>query len=242
MTSGGDDGDVGGAGAPVAPPPVVSWTDPGAPRLSGLPPLPLVLAGFLVAFVALIVVVVLQTGAFASHPSGRQLPPPIRDAVVLVPLGDFPADQANKIATREASDYGLPIRVAGAIPIGASELDSGRGQLVAERLIQSIAAVHPESAGRTLVIGLTIEDMYIAGRPDWRFAFGLRDGGGVAIVSSARMGRFLDPGGEWSRTTKMVTRSIGFLYYGLAPTHDPTDVLYDNILSLEDLIRIGDHL
>ena len=242
MTSGGDDGDLGRAEGPVAPPPVVSWTDPGTARPSALPPLPIVLAGFIAAFVALIVVVVLSSGAMTSHPSGRQLPPPIRDAVVLVPLGEFPSDKANEIAGREASDYGLPIRVATSIPIEASQLDSGRGQLVAERLIQSIAAVHPESAGRTLVIGLTVEDIYIAGRPDWRFAFGLRDGGGVAIVSSARMGRFLDPGGEWSRTAKMVTRSIGFLYYGLAPTRDPTDVLYDNILSLEDLIRIGDHL
>jgi hypothetical protein len=40
----------------------------------------------------------------------------------------------------------------------------------------------------------------------------------------------------------MVTRDIGFVYYGLRATSDPGDILYDNILSLEDLIRIGDHL
>ncbi|HEY8801222.1 MAG TPA: hypothetical protein VIM20_11540, partial [Candidatus Limnocylindrales bacterium] len=100
MTSGGDDGDLGRAEGPVAPPPVVSWTDPGTARPSALPPLPIVLAGFLAAFVALIVVVVLSSGAMTSHPSGRQLPPPIRDAVVLVPLGAFPSDKANEIAGR----------------------------------------------------------------------------------------------------------------------------------------------
>jgi predicted Zn-dependent protease len=201
-----------------------------------------VIAGILLAVAALVVVVAFRSGSIASHPPARQLPPPIRDAVVLVPLGEFPVGQANEIAAKEAADYGLPISVAPTLPIDPFTVDSSRGQLVGEELAQSIAAAHPESRARTLVIGLTTSDIYIAGRPDWSWAFGLRNQNGVAVVSSARMGRAEDVNGEWNRLTKMVTRDIGFLYYGLEGTGDRDDVLYDNILDLDDLIRIGDHL
>jgi predicted Zn-dependent protease len=224
------------------PPPVIAWPSPDGGGSPGRGAVLSVIGGVILAFVALTVVVALRSGSIASHPSARQLPPPIRDAVVLVPLGEFPVDRANEIAAREAADYGLQIRVAPSLLIDPSAIDTGRGQLTAERLIQSIAAAHPEFGGRTLVIGLTTQDIYIAGQPDWSWAFGLRNGSGLAIVSSARMSRSLDPGGEWNRLTKMVTRDIGFLYYGLEGTGDRGDVLYDNILSLEDLIRIGDHL
>jgi predicted Zn-dependent protease len=226
---------------PPSPPPVIAWSSPdggGSPGRGAT----LSVIGVVLALVALIVVVVLRSGAIASHPPARQLPPPIRDAVVLVPLGAFPIGRANEIAAREAAAYGLPISVAPTLPIDPFAVDSSRGQLVGEGLAQSIAAAHPESRARTLVIGLTTSDIYIAGRPDWSWAFGLRNQSGVAVVSSARMGRPLDVNGEWNRLTKMVTRDIGFLYYGLEGTGDRGDVLYDNILSLEDLIRIGDHL
>jgi hypothetical protein len=202
-----------------------------------------VIGGVLLAVAALVIVVAFRSGSIATHPSARELPQPIRDAVVLVPLGEFPVDRANEIAAKEAADYGLPITVASPLTIPDSAADRGRGgQLTGEVLAQSIGGAHPETAGRTLAIGLTTEDIYIAGRPDWRFAFGLRNRSGVAVVSSARMGRFLDFDGEWNRLTKMVTRDIGFLYYGLQTTSDPGDILYDNILSLDDLVRIGDHL
>jgi predicted Zn-dependent protease len=226
---------------PPSPPPVIAWSSPdggGSPGRGAA----LSVIGVVLALVALIVVVVLRSGAIASHPPARQLPPPIRDAVVLVPLGAFPIGRANEIAAREAADYGLPISVAPTLPIDPCAVDSSRGHRGGEGLAHSIAAAHPESRARTLVIGLTTSDIYIAGRPDWSWAFGLRNQSGVAVVSSARMGRPLDVNGEWNRLTKMVTRDIGFLYYGLEGTGDRGDVLYDNILSLEDLIRIGDHL
>jgi predicted Zn-dependent protease len=227
---------------PPNPPPVIAWSTPGGGGSPGRGAVLSVIGAVVLAFVALVVVVALRSGSVTSHPSARQLPPPIRDAVVLVPLGEFPVDRANEIAAREAADYGLQIWVAPSLLIDPSAIDASRGQLIGERLTQSIAAVHPESGGRTLIIGLTTEDIYIAGRPDWSWAFGLRNQSGVAVVSSARMGRSLDPGGEWNRLTKMVTRDIGFLYYGLEATGDRGDILYDNILGLEDLIRIGDHL
>jgi predicted Zn-dependent protease len=226
---------------PQHPPPIIAWSDPdggGSPGRGAA----LFVIGAILALVALIVVIVLRSGSIASHPPARQLPPPIRDAVVVVPLGEFPIDRATQIAAREAADYGLRISVAPTLPIDPVAIDSSRRQLVGEELAQSIAAAHPESRARTLVIGLTTSDIYIAGRPDWSWAFGLRNQSGVAVVSSARMGRAQDVNGEWDRLRKMVTRDIGFLYYGLQGTADRDDVLYDNILDLDDLIRIGDHL
>ena len=228
--------------AALPPPPVVGWLTPDGDDPFGRGARLAIIAGIVLSLAALVVVLAARSGAFSSHPPARQLPAPIRDAVVLVPLGDFPLDQANGIAAKEAADYRLPISVASSLPIPDRARDLRRGQLTGEVLAESIRAVHPEGDDRTLVIGLTTQDIYIAGRADWRFAFGVRNSSGVAVVSSARMGRFLDPGGEWNRLTKMVTRDIGFLYYGLEGTGDRGDILYDNILSLDDLIRIGNHL
>jgi predicted Zn-dependent protease len=226
----------------LPPPPVVGWPTPDGGGSFGRGAVLTVVAGIVLTLIALVVVLVFRSGAVVSHPPARQLPPPIRNAVVLVPLGAFPADQANAIAAREAADYGLQITVASPLPIPPAAVDVGRGQLTGERLAEAIGAAHPESAGRTVVIGLTTQDIYIAGRPDWRFGFGMRNNSGVALASSARMSRSFDPGGEWNRLGKMVTRYIGFLYYGLEATGDRGDVMYDNILSIDDLIRMSDHL
>ena len=228
--------------AALPPPPVVAWPTPGDGGSFGRGAVLTVVVGVVLTFIALVVVLLFRSGALASHPPARQLPPPIRVAVVLVPLGDFPVDQANAIAAREAADYGLPISVAPSLPIPPAAVDVRRRQLTAERLADAIGKAHLESYGGTLAIGLTTQDVYIASRPDWRFAFGIRYTSGIALASSARMSRSFDPGGEWNRLGKMVTRYIGLLYYGLPATDDRGDVLYDNILSLEDLIRIGDHL
>jgi hypothetical protein len=222
-------------------PPVVGWPTPDGGGSFGRGAVLTAVFGIVLTLTALVVVLVPRSGVVSSHPPARQLPPPIRNAVLLVPLGDFPGGLANAIASREAADYGLRISVAPTLPIPPAAMDVGRGQLMGERLEEAIAAAHPESGGSTLVIGLTVQDIYLLGRPDWQFAFGIRDYG-VALVSSARMSRPFDPGGEWNRLGKMVTRYIGFSFYGLEATGDRGDVLYDNILSLDDLIRMSDHL
>jgi predicted Zn-dependent protease len=224
------------------PPPVVHWSSQDGGGSFGRGAVRTVIFGIVLLVVSTTFVFVIRSGSIAPHPSARQLPAPIRDAVVLVPLGEFPVDKANDIAAKEAADYGLVISVAPSLPIHPTAVNQDRGQLTGEVLAQSLFGAHPEANGRTLVIGLTTQDIYIAGRVDWSWAFGMRNSSGVAVASSARMGRFLDPGGEWNRLTKMVTRDIGFLYYGLEATGDRGDVMYEDILSLDDLVRIGDHL
>jgi predicted Zn-dependent protease len=228
--------------AVLPPPPIVAWPTPDGGGSFGRGAVLTVVAGIVLTLVALILVLVLRSGAFVAHPPARQLPPPIRVAVVLVPLGDFPIAQANAIAAREAADYGLRISVAPSLPIPLAAFDVRRRQLTAEPLAKAIGKAHLENVNWTLAIGLTTQDVYIASRPDWRFAFGIRYTSGIALASSARMSRSFDPSGEWNRLGKMVTRYIGLLYYGLQVTDDPGDVMYDNILNIDDLVRMSDHL
>jgi len=65
----------------------------------------------------------------------------------------------------------------------------------------------------------------------------------VSVISTYRMrtgiGLFGDPR-QQIRLRKMVTRYIGFSYFGLARSQDPQSVLYDNILGPMDLDVMGE--
>jgi hypothetical protein len=51
--------------------------------------------------------------------------------------------------------------------------------------------------------------------------------------------RFADP---WQLLRKMLTRELGFLCFRLTATGDPADLMYQDVLSVDDLIRMDDHL
>jgi len=162
--------------------------------------------------------------------------PPVERAVYLAPFGDFPKDEADALVAHYLEKFDLAIEVLPSIPVPAGAMDAGRGQLIAERLIDAIAANEvllddPDA----VVIGLTNVDMYIAA-VDWRYAYGLRSRGTFAVVSSARMrDGFADEARQHQRLRKMVTKNIGILYYGLAVSDDPRSVLYRDILGPQDL-------
>jgi predicted Zn-dependent protease len=93
------------------------------------------------------------------------------------------------------------------------------------------------------VIAVTSEDLYVRSRPDWGWAFGLRDDGHLAVVSTARMEAAPGLVGdrlEDTRLRKMVTKDIGVLFFGLDQSPDPTSVLFNNILSVDDLDAMGE--
>ena len=115
-------------------------------------------------------------------------------------------------------------------------MDAERDQLVAERLLDAIAATDVVAADpEAVVIGLTDADMYIAAQ-DWRYAYGLRSGGTLAIVSTARMDDgFATEERRNQRLRKMVTKNLGILYFGLGVSDDPRSVLYRDILGPDDL-------
>jgi len=211
--------------------------------------IPVTLRVALVLFVfgvtALVVasLVILLRPVAAPSPT-HDLSRPIRTAVVLVPIGDFPGERTTAIRDRVAADYHVPITVAAPIPQDPSMIDPRTGQLVAESVVSRLGNWHPEWQDRILVIGLTAADLAIAGRPDWRFAFSFRDSDGLAVVSSARLRVAVDNGDDarWRRFDKMVVRAVAFLYFGLRPVTDPTDMLYDSILRAGDIDRIADYL
>lgn len=162
--------------------------------------------------------------------------PPVERAVYLAPFGDFPRADAEALVAHYHEKFDLTIEVLPSIPIPDGARDAGRGQLIAERLIESIATHEVLLADPdAVVIGLTDVDMYIAAR-DWNYAYGLRSGGTFAVVSAARMNAgFADEARQQQRLRKMVTKNVGILYYGLPVSDDPRSVLYRDILGPQDL-------
>ena len=162
--------------------------------------------------------------------------PPVDRAVYLAPIGDFPREEADTLVAHYLEKFDLTIEVLPSIPVPDDAMDAGRGQLIAERLIEAIAATDVATEDpNAVVIGLTNVDMYIAAR-DWNYAYGLRSRGTFAVVSSARMSDgFADEARQRQRLRKMVTKNVGILYYGLAVSDDPRSVLYRDILGPQDL-------
>lgn len=162
--------------------------------------------------------------------------PPVERAVYLAPFGDFPREDADALAAHYLQKFDLTIEVLPSIPVPEEAMDAGRDQLIAERLLDAIAANEVVAAEpEAVVIGLTDVDMYIAAKT-WGYAYGLRSGGTRAVVSSARMDAgFASEERRHQRLRKMVTKNLGILYYGLGVSDDPRSVLYRDILGPQDL-------
>lgn len=169
-----------------------------------------------------------------ASPLGVPTPPLPRD-VYLVAFDDFPAGEMESLVEHYREKFDLSIRILPSIAIPDAAVDPVRGQLIAERLLEALAAEpavmrDPEA----VVIALIDQDIYIAGR-DWRYAYGLRSPGTHALVSSARMTEGASPATQTQRLRKMVTKNLGLLYYGLDVSDDPRSVLYKDILGPADL-------
>jgi len=163
-----------------------------------------------------------------------------------MPLGDLPSSSLDGLVAHYRSRYGLTISVLPRIKLGPSVWDGNRRQFVAERLITLMTRSYPKLGNDpgAILIGATANDMYIS-RYSWQFAFGFRQAGRFAVVSSARMdpvvyGRSPDDALLQARLRKMISRYIGFLYFRLPKSNNPRSVLYDPILSIDDLDSIGE--
>jgi predicted Zn-dependent protease len=192
-------------------------------------------------------VVILCMVAFAWYtremhrPPRRVLPPPIHAAVLVVPIGAFPADRLQDLPHDYAAAYGLSITIAEPISMPAPAFDPSRRQYVAEELIAAVNATHPTARSQgMIVIGVTTADLYIRGI-DWDWAFALRQEGASAVISVARMPSTKQVN-RWKLFGTMMTREVGFLCFGLPASDDPYDVLYREVLSVGDLERMFDQL
>lgn len=163
------------------------------------------------------------------------------EKLYLVPLGDFPADVVADLASYYRDKYQLELEILPSVPLPETAVNRKRDQLIAEQTVAIMKQANPNLANdpQAIMIGLTNHDMYIAGR-DWRFAFGWRDEGKYAVVSSARMhlpngSRKITRRVVASRLRKMVTKNVGILYYHLSPSDDPRSVLYRNVGGIREL-------
>jgi predicted Zn-dependent protease len=122
----------------------------------------------------------------------------------------------------------------------ARAYDGTRRQWIAQELAAKVRRVYPKkTAHGSVVVGVTSGDMYVRGLT-WRYAFGDRSSGNVAVIATERMDPAaygLDRDEELfrSRLEKMLVRYIGFLVLGQSQSPDPYSVLRSSILSLDDL-------
>ena len=162
--------------------------------------------------------------------------PPVARNVYLVAFGDFPREDVEALVAHYREKFDLTIMILPSIPIPDDAIDATRDQLIAERLLDALAASEVAASDPdAVVIALTDADIYIASQ-DWRYAYGMRSLGTLAVVSSARMADLrADPVRQMQRLRKMVTKNLGILYYGLDVSDDPRSVLYKDILGPDDL-------
>ncbi len=167
--------------------------------------------------------------------------PPAGRSLYLAPIGDFPLADVESLVAHFQQKFGIGVGLLPSIPVTDDSFDPDRNQLIAERLIDSIAASYdvPADPG-AVVIGLTNVDMYIAART-WQYAYSLRADDRFAIVSSARMDAyFANQDKQMERLRKMVTKNIGVLFYDLPQSDDRRSVLYRDILGPLDLDRASE--
>ncbi len=156
-----------------------------------------------------------------------------------MPVGDFPREEAEALAAHYDEKFGMAIGILPSLALPRTAYDTARRQVVAERVLDAVAATYRQAADpRSVVIVLVDRDMYIADST-WRFAYGLRAKGHLAVVSTAHLDDGL-LGNKTQRLQKMVTKDIGILYFGLPQSDDPKSVLYKDVLGPMDLDRMSE--
>jgi predicted Zn-dependent protease len=161
------------------------------------------------------------------------------------PFDDFPRDSTERLVAHYRAKYGIEATVLEPASVDPGAWDEQRRQLVAEEVIGSLKASHPSVVADpgAVVIGLVTKDVYIRGRTDWAWAFGLRSEGRFAVVSTARMSwpeGLAEDDQVANRLRKMLSRYIGLLYFGLPMSGDPGSVLYESLGGVDDLDRMGE--
>jgi predicted Zn-dependent protease len=176
--------------------------------------------------------------------SAASVPPTPGVTVHLVPMGTFQVVSLGELPAYYRAKLGLSVELHAPVVLEQSAFDPRRSQYVAPSLLASLERSLPELAAArgAVVIGVTEADIYIPER-NWRFAFGYRDGERFGVVSAARMIPWLHRmwGQEYlaqTRVRKMISRYIGVLAYRLPFNPDPTSLLYEHLLGLDDLDRM----
>jgi hypothetical protein len=211
-----------------------------APPAASLPTIAL----FVATAAVVVGLLTLGMGAVSGPPSGRADVVPQAPAgrqVFLAPMGATSVSALQALASFYSARYGLSVTVLPAAPI--IPRDPSRGQINAEGLVAVLQSTYAEASNpNDVVIGVVGDDMYAPARPDWNFSFGIY-GDHLAVISTWRMEAGPGPFSgiqSSARLRKFVTRYIGFVYFGLPASTDPHSVLFDPVLGLDDLDRMGE--
>jgi predicted Zn-dependent protease len=164
--------------------------------------------------------------------------------IYFVPIGDFPTSKAHDLVAYYRDKFNLAVKILPRVSLNASVRDADRQQLIAEEVIALMKDAQPDLVAdpEAILIGLTVEDMYIASY-DWQYTFSWRQDEKYAVVSNARMDTGATRYSEAlikKRLHKMVTKNIGILYYRLPASDNPASVLYKNINGVFELDRMGE--
>jgi hypothetical protein len=161
--------------------------------------------------------------------------------VYVVPLDRPSKRSVRRLASSIAQRHELRVCRPPSLYLDVRNIDDQRPQLdahlVFSQLAQAFRTVWPQRT--STVLAVTELDLFSSSRPDWRFVFGLAGTVEIpqsyGIISTARMGS----GDERVRRLEtMATRYLGFYYFGLPASSDPTSALYPTILGLGDLDRL----
>ena len=158
-----------------------------------------------------------------------------RPALQLVKLAT-PATAAELAWARDfGAAYGLSISWDEPIALPPAVTTASGAQQVAEDLVAALDARKAKPPRTTIVVGLTDQDLFIRGKTDWRWAFGLYEQQTV-VISTARM----EPGDARfsGRLSKHLARVLGTIVCGLPRTGPPRSELRREVGGLDDLDEI----
>jgi predicted Zn-dependent protease len=168
--------------------------------------------------------------------------PPVARNVYFAPIGDFPREKVEALITHYRAKYDLTIEVLAPISVPPDALNTERDQLGADRLLEAIRASDVALADpEAVIIGLTDQDMYIEDLT-WRYAYAARSNNAQhAVISTARFNAYrADEAMQMQRLRKMISKNLGFLYYGLGSSQDPGSVMYGQIMGPDDLDAVSE--
>jgi predicted Zn-dependent protease len=160
--------------------------------------------------------------------------------VYLVPMGRLDAVDPQRLSQHLEDTYRIETEILPVLALPGIAFDPDRDQLKADTLLVTLARRYPVAGSQTVVIGLTDFDTFRSLDPSLRYVFSTRARSGYAVVSAARMGpglleRVLRRDSTEERMRKMVERNVGLLFYHLQLRPDPSSLLRDEIMSVDDI-------
>jgi predicted Zn-dependent protease len=160
--------------------------------------------------------------------------------VYLVPVDDFPADDARALAEYFRTTFRVAIEVAPALAWPEGAYVAERRQMDSAVMLTRLEEIYTTADAPVVAIALTTRDMFNPG-VNWRYVFSYRRHNRMAIVSPARMDRGCmglfqaDDARIMARLRRMVGKNIGIMYFGLEMSGDPVSMLYRNIGGPQEL-------